>query len=101
MKNRLSLNMMRSKTTIKARDINMIHRSVRGIRDGWLEVDAMGERSGILIVGSHGDTMWRCMKLDNVERGLMSKFQYTSSLVGREKGRKKYLQLEEYGRYQE
>jgi hypothetical protein len=50
---RRQINLLRSKTVVKTRDVEVLHRTLRGIRHRRLVVEASGE--GVLVVGGHGD----------------------------------------------
>lgn len=46
--------LLRRDARVKARDVDMVHGTVRVIRDGRLEVDAMRRRGRVVVVCSHG-----------------------------------------------
>jgi hypothetical protein len=53
-------------TAIKARDINMIHRSMRCVRHRRLEADSKVRTDCVGVVGSHIENLYRLLLLDKV-----------------------------------
>lgn len=55
MKSRRTMGLLRSDSAIKTRNVDVVHGAERVVRNGRLEVDTLGHRCSILVVGGHDD----------------------------------------------